>query len=186
MTSATPTKTSEPGDDLLRVSLRIQACDWWPPVTLQSAAVFQCECSVVPSRTHVGQISGREADGRILLSPTPATSPLPHHTSLHHRHRRRRRRRNLSATALANVCHSTGPQLTSTCSKHLVHTAQATYTSAFFGLVMRIILLSCCWLEGQARRRRGTWLAVTTRRWYVATAADSIFRSSVDLCCIGE
>ena len=185
MTSATPTKTSEPGDGLLRVSLRIQACDWWPPV--QSTAVFQRECSVVPSRTHVGQISGREADGRRvsdLSHQHPGTSPLPHHTSLHHRHRRRRR--NLSATALANVCHSTGPQLTSTCSKHLVHTAQATYTSAFFGLVMRIILLSCCWLEGQARRRRGTWLAVTTRRWYVATAADSIFRSSVDLCCIGE
>jgi hypothetical protein len=56
-----PTKTSGPGDGLLRVSLTIQACNWWPPA--RTTAVFQRECSVVPSLTHVGQISGREADG---------------------------------------------------------------------------------------------------------------------------
>jgi hypothetical protein len=80
--------------------------------------------------------------------------------------------RDISATALANVCHSTGPQLTSTCSKHLVRTAQATYTSAFFGLVMRIILL----LEGRwPGGEEGHGLRSPTRRWSVAAAADSLF-----------
>jgi hypothetical protein len=139
-----PTKTSGPGDGLLRVSLTIQACNWWPPA--RTTAVFQRECSVVPSLTHVGQISGREADGLTLLSllsPTPGTSPLPHHTSLHHRHRHR----TLSATTLANVCHSTGPQLTSPCSKHRLDLG----------------ILRPCDADHPAGGPGGTRLAVTTR-----------------------
>lgn len=96
-----------------------------------------------PQPTHVGQISGREAERQALIesSATPPTTKSPSIISSARPHRLLRQSA-LRATALTNVCHSTGHQFLRPAQFLAILPARPRNSSALWYLVIPSQL--CC------------------------------------------